>query len=88
MWLFLDSMTGRCDIMTHMMYFVTTDHAQDESEAGKQTIVIQSKHLHPDYDSPDRANDIALLRLKEPVNFDAYPHIRPICLPFSNDEVY
>ena len=28
--------------------------------------MIQSKHIHPAYNSPDRANDIALLRLREP----------------------
>ncbi|CAG0904119.1 unnamed protein product [Darwinula stevensoni] len=32
-------------------------------------------------------NDIALLRLLTPVNFAAYPHIRPICLPSGDRPV-
>ena len=83
MWLFLVSMIARCDIISHQMYVVTNDHAQDETEAGKQTIVIQSKHLHPDYDSPDRANDIALLRLKEPAVMG--DTVSPACLPEQGD---
>ena len=33
--------------------------------------------------------DFSLLRLRHPVDFDAYPHIRPICLPVPdiNNEV-
>ncbi|XP_026078956.1 uncharacterized protein LOC113056403 [Carassius auratus] len=40
---------------------------------------------HPDYDPYQFTNDIALLRLSEPVNFNSY--IRPICLA-SNDSVF
>ena len=45
--------------------------------------MIQSKHLHPDYDSPDRANDIALLRLKEPAVMG--DNVSPACLPEQGD---
>ncbi|XP_059386124.1 testisin [Carassius carassius] len=40
---------------------------------------------HPDYDPYKFTNDIALLKLSEPVNFNNY--IRPICLA-SNDSVF
>ena len=45
--------------------------------------MIQSKHLHPDYDSPDRANDIALLRLMEPAMMG--DTVSPACLPEQGD---
>lgn len=46
-------------------------------------ILIQEKIPHESYDpqSPNQYNDIALLKLAEPVEFNDY--IRPICLPFS-----
>ena len=60
------------------------DNESDHLVAGVDKIID-----HPDYvSSPVPVMDFSLLRLKEPVNFDAYPHIRPICLPFSSDEVY
>ncbi|XP_067285319.1 testisin-like [Pseudorasbora parva] len=39
---------------------------------------VQSIITHPDYDPLEFTNDIALLRLSEPVNFTSY--ISPICL--------
>ena len=36
---------------------------------------------HPDFDSWTISADYALLRLQQPVNFDKYHHIRPVCLP-------
>ncbi|CAG0905360.1 unnamed protein product, partial [Darwinula stevensoni] len=36
--------------------------------------------IHPRYDSVKGLNDIALLKLKTPVNFNEFPHIRPICI--------
>jgi len=40
--------------------------------------------IHPSYTPADRRNDIALLRLTQPLNYNAAPHIRPICLPPLN----
>merc|ERR1711970_352195 len=34
------------------------------------------------------ANDIALLKLQDPVNFNKHPNIRPICLPSNSRENY
>ena len=42
---------------------------------------------HPDYDEYTTSNDFSMLRLKEAVDFEAYPHIRPVCLPYNKDEV-
>ena len=56
---------------------------QDEGEPGKQTIPIVEKFLHPNYDTPDRANDVALLKLKEPAVLG--DTISPACLPHQGD---
>merc|ERR1711970_193902 len=37
---------------------------------------------------PKGVNDIALLKLEDPVDFDKYPNIRPICLPSTSTEDY
>ena len=78
MWSSWASMIGRCDKI-HFTFYKQRDQSQVESEAGRQTIVIQSKHIHPAYDSPDRANDIALLRLREPAMMG--DTVSPACLP-------
>ncbi|CAG0905211.1 unnamed protein product, partial [Darwinula stevensoni] len=50
----------------------------DESES----IQIPARAIiHPQYDTPTwLSNDVALLKLETPLNFSAFPHIRPICL--------
>ena len=43
---------------------------------------------HPDYNSTSSIdNDYSMLRLRNAVDFAAYPHIRPVCLPTDNAEV-
>ena len=37
--------------------------------------------LHPNYDGKNVNNDIALLELEDPIDFNSVPDIRPICLP-------
>ena len=60
----------------------------DDNESDRLIARVDRIIEHPDYAyDPVPVKDFAMLRLKEPVNFDAYPHIRPICLPFSNDRV-
>ena len=60
----------------------------DDNESDRLIARVDKIIEHPDYAyDPVPVKDFAMLRLKEPVNFDAYPHIRPICLPFSNDRV-
>ncbi|ROL48631.1 Serine protease 27 [Anabarilius grahami] len=46
---------------------------------------VQSIIPHPEYDPSQLTNDIALVRLSEPVNFTSY--ISPICLA-ANDSVF
>ena len=42
---------------------------------------------HPDYNDRTTDNDYSMLRLKNVVDFAAYPHIRPVCLPTDTSEV-
>ena len=45
--------------------------------------------VHEQYEGiPFIKNDIALLKLEDPVDFDQYPNIRPICLPSNKNESY
>ncbi|PIK33408.1 Polyserase-2, partial [Apostichopus japonicus] len=39
--------------------------------------------VHPGYNPIILDNDVALLKLAEPVKFDYY--VRPVCLPDGND---
>ena len=50
---------------------------------GKQVIRIKEVFMHPQYDHPDRANDIALLKLKEPAQFS--DTVSPPCIPDQDD---
>ena len=51
--------------------------------SGKQHIPIIEKYIHPNYDTPDRANDIALLKLKTPAVLG--DTVSPPCLPEQGD---
>ena len=43
--------------------------------------------IHPDYRSPrGSSNDLALLKLDDPVDFNNVPDVRPVCLPSDRDE--
>ena len=43
--------------------------------------------IHPDYNNPqNHSNDLALLKLYAPVNFNSVPHVRPVCLPSKRNE--
>lgn len=44
---------------------------------------VIERNVHPKYNASERYNDIALLKLDRKVNFN--PHIRPACLPSSNE---
>ena len=43
---------------------------------------------HPKYDSDTVDYDFSLLRLAEAVDFESFPHIRPVCLPSDPSEDY
>jgi len=53
----------------------------DQQVVGKS---LSQVVIHPSYTSVTDGNDIALLRLSQPLNYNAAPHIRPICLPSFN----
>ena len=61
----------------------------DDTESNHLVAKVDKIVDHPDYTSrPVPVMDFSLLRLSSPVDFDAYPHIRPICLPvpdFNNE---
>ena len=63
-----------------------------ETDAFITKAKISSYRLHPGYknllnieDKGYVENDIASLELETPVDYTAYPHIRPACLPGEED---
>jgi len=61
---------------------VFNKHKNDEP--GELLLDISEVHQHPKYDSRKLVNDIAVMKLKNPVNFT--DHISPICLPAVQGE--
>ena len=53
-----------------------------------QRMGVKQIKNHPSYNSGTTNNDFAMLKLKQAVDFCAYPHIRPICLPTGTSEDY
>ncbi|XP_036396306.1 coagulation factor VII-like [Megalops cyprinoides] len=58
---------------------VAGEHNLDVKEGTEQTIQVAEIVMHKDYVVKTSDNDIALLRLKEPITYT--PHAVPICLP-------
>ncbi|CAF1178577.1 unnamed protein product [Rotaria sordida] len=61
-------------------------YPQDENVTSH---VVRRIYLHPDYTghSDGYANNIALLELREPLNFNDNPYITPTCLPIKNSSI-
>jgi len=55
------------------------------SDCASQDIPVAKTTLHPSYNSDTSANDIAILKLQKPLQFNRY--VQPACLP-SNDYAY
>ena len=57
-----------------------------------ETVTVRSAVLeiisHPDYNLLSSDLDFALLRLANPINFEAVSNIRPICLPADASQTY
>jgi len=49
---------------------------------------VEKPIVHEEYDKIRVINDIALLKLQDPVDFNKHPNIRPICLPSNSRENY
>ncbi|XP_030851686.1 transmembrane protease serine 9-like [Strongylocentrotus purpuratus] len=59
-------------------------HLTDDSD-NEVAVEVADIFVHPEYDSYWLFNDIALIRLAEPVTFSDY--VRPACLSESSDEL-
>ncbi|CAN0379209.1 unnamed protein product [Lampetra fluviatilis] len=57
-----------------------SDHAATPS----QSVAISAIHIHPSYDDSPNDNDIALMRLAQPIEFTDY--IAPVCLPEGDQD--
>ena len=64
----------RVDLGQHALY--------DSTEAVLVRKDVIEVHHHPSFNLQQVSHDLALLKLKEGVNFLKHPHVRPICLPY------
>jgi len=69
---------------------------QNKNEANQLKFDVEDAINHPEYRSlpgePGNPgvtiDDFSLLKLSKIVDFNAYPHIRPICLPMTSSKLY
>jgi len=59
------------------------DRRGGEDDAERQMIKISEKFIHPEYDNPARANDVALLKLESAATMGKT--VSPACLPDQGD---
>ncbi|XP_034488960.1 serine protease snake-like isoform X2 [Drosophila innubila] len=60
------------------------DFGTDQEDASPRDYAVKDYFVHQNFTSPELYNDIGLIKLAEPVQFDSYKH--PACLPFENGE--
>ena len=60
----------------------------DNSETQMLRMDIASIVDHPDYNHRTTNYDFSLLKMTQAVDFAAYPHIRPACLPADDSNDY
>ena len=60
----------------------------DDFEARSLRVKVTEIVIHHNYDSSTVDYDFSLLRLAEPVDFNSFPNIRPVCLPENSEETY
>ncbi|CAG0898874.1 unnamed protein product [Darwinula stevensoni] len=76
--------SASCIDPSYQTYIVTLGDFNRSTWSDSHSIQIPaSAIIHPQFNSSNRNNDIALLKLKIPVDFNAFPHIRPVCLSSS-----
>lgn len=57
-------------------------NAQDDSELYKNVeIEVARVDIHPKFNAENLQNDVAIIKLAQPIDTSAYPHINSICLP-------
>ena len=52
----------------------------------KKYAEVETFHLHPDFNDQNLMNDIALVKLKQKLNFTQY--VQPACLPTGHRDYY
>ena len=79
-----------------MVHFRLQDHDIFEVWLGEHNLKKDTENLppvhknitrfvvHPNYNHSSDENDIVLLQMKEPIDFQ--PHIQPVCLPSDTDK--
>ncbi|CAG0895383.1 unnamed protein product [Darwinula stevensoni] len=61
-------------------FYVTLGDLDWSTTTESQSIRLPARAIiHPQYDPVSKVNDVALLKLNSPVDFQAFPRIRPIC---------
>ncbi|XP_076067571.1 uncharacterized protein LOC143040399 isoform X2 [Oratosquilla oratoria] len=63
------------------LYVRLGEHDLAVDEGSEKEFRMEASHIHPEYDPTTVDNDVALLKLPEPVTKDNY--ISPVCLPDS-----
>jgi len=57
-------------------------NAKDDDEPFKNIeIEVERIDIHPEFNPDNLYNDIAVIKLAQPLDVNAYPHIKPVCLP-------
>ncbi|CAG0885611.1 unnamed protein product [Darwinula stevensoni] len=68
-----------------ILYATLGDLDRSTSSESQSVDIPAIRIMHPGLGTPTNIfNDIGLLRLQTPVNFQIYPHIRPMCLSSSS----
>jgi len=60
------------------------DITQNIEPYSYQDYVISKIYIHPQFNSANLQNDIAVIKLSQPVPLGVYPNINPACLPQQN----
>ena len=79
------------DVDTIDLYFGIDDLKRLSDPKVFKTRLRENPIIHPEKGKRPNKNGVhhnfALLQLSQPINFQRYPHIRPVCLPESGKQV-
>merc|ERR1719315_174578 len=81
---------GHCVIHKHLgkPVKILVELGQHDLSSPAMSPKVEKPIVHEEYDKIHVINDIALLKLQDPVDFNKHPNIRPICLPSNSRENY